>query len=163
MNNYQSLFYWMTVADQAKIFFITVAIVMSIVGIASILIALGAFDHDDDQMNKARKWVFFSWPFMIVFWMLWVFTPTKKDALLIVAGGGAMNYLASDSTARQIPHELLEFTKVNLQNMAEEAKVSLGIQSQKDKILEEAKKMTTDQLLEKMKLDSNFAKIIMNK
>ena len=44
--------------------------------------------------------------------------------------------------------------------MAQEAKVSLGIQTQKDRILEEAKQMTTDQLLEKMKVDSNFAKIV---
>lgn len=152
----------MTVADQAKIFFVLVAAVTSIIGIVSFLISLGAFETypKPDTMAKGRKWVFFSWPIMILFWMLWIFTPTKKDALLIVAGGGAMNYLAQDSTARQLPHELIEFTKVNLQNMAQEAKVSLGIQTQKDRILEEAKQMTTDQLLEKMKVDSNFAKIV---
>lgn len=83
--------------------------------------------------------------------------------MFIVAGGGAMNYLSQDSTAKQIPHELLEFTKVNLQNFAEEAKVQLGIQSQKDKILEEAKKMTSIEILDRMKIDSNFAKIILEK
>lgn len=170
MNNYQSLFYWMTVADQAKIFFVIVAVVMSIIGIISLLIALGAFTESYEYKSErevarrqtARKWVFFSWPFMILFWTLWIFTPTKGDALLIVAGGGAMNYLANDSTAKQIPHELIEFTKLNLQNMAQEAKVSLGIQSQKEKILEEAKGMSTSQLLDRMKVDSNFAKLITN-
>ena len=32
----------------------------------------------------------------------------------------------------------------------------------KDRMLEEAKKMTTDQLLEKMKTDTTFAKVILN-
>jgi hypothetical protein len=161
--NYQKLFYWLSVADQAKTFFIIVAVIASIIGLVSFLIALGAFSDDSDDNTKARKWVFFSWPIWIIFWGLWIFTPDKKDALFIVAGGGAMNYLSQDSTAKQIPHELLEFTKVNLQNLAADAKVQLGIQSQKDKILEEAKNMTSIEILDRMKIDSNFAKIILEK
>jgi hypothetical protein len=41
--------------------------------------------------------------------------------------------------------------------------VDLGIASQKDKILEEAKNMTANQLMDKMRVDSNFAKVILNK
>jgi hypothetical protein len=100
---------------------------------------------------------------MVLFWMLLVLTPDKKDALLIVAGGGVLNYLASDSTAKSIPHELLTFAKTEIQNMGESAKVDLDIKSQKDKILDAAKMMTTQELLDKMKVDSNFAKIVLNK
>jgi hypothetical protein len=161
--NYQKLFYWMSVADQAKTFFMIVAVIASIIGLVSFLIALGAFSEDYDDKAKARKWVFFSWPIWIIFWGLWIFTPDKKDALFIVAGGGAMNYLSQDSTAKQLPHELLEFTKVNLQNLAADAKVQLGIQSQKEKILDDAKNMTSIEILDRMKIDSNFAKIILEK
>jgi hypothetical protein len=161
--NYQKLFYWISVADQAKTFFITVAIITSLIGVLSFLNAMGAFDNDVDERKNARKWTFFSWPIMLLFWGLWIFTPDKKDSLFIVAGGGAMNYLSQDSTAKQIPHELLEFTKVNLQNLAAEAKVQLGVQSQKDKILDEAKNMTSKEILDKMKIDSNFAKIMLEK
>ena len=161
--NYQKLFYWISVADQAKIFFITVAIITSLIGVLSFLNAMGAFDNDVNERKNARKWTFFSWPIMLLFWGLWIFTPDKKDSLFIVAGGGAMNYLSQDSTAKQIPHELLEFTKVNLQNLAAEAKVQLGVQSQKDKILDEAKNMTSKEILDKMKIDSNFAKIMLEK
>jgi hypothetical protein len=161
--NYQKLFYWMSVADQAKTFFMIVAVIASIIGLVSFLIALGAFSEDYDDKAKARKWVFFSWPIWIIFWGLWIFTPDKKDALFIVAGGGAMNYLSQDSTAKQLPHELLEFTKVNLQNLAADAKVQLGIQSQKEKILDEAKNMTSAEILDRMKIDSNFAKIMLQK
>ena len=47
--------------------------------------------------------------------------------------------------------------------MAADAKVDLGIATQKDKILEQAKTMTASELMDRMKVDSNFAKIILNK
>ena len=99
---------------------------------------------------------------MILFWSLFIFTPSRKDALLIVAGGGTMEFLTTDSTAKQIPHELSNFVVTELKNMGEEAKVELQVMSQKDKILDEAKKMTSDQLLQRMKVDTNFAKVILN-
>jgi hypothetical protein len=47
--------------------------------------------------------------------------------------------------------------------MATEAKVNLNIKDQKEKILSEAKDMTSKELIEKMKVDTTFAKIIMGK
>lgn len=163
MTNYQKLFYWMSVADQAKTFFLIIAIITSIIGLIAFLFALGVFSPNGEEMRISRKWVFFSWPIWILFWGLWIFTPDKKDSLFIVAGGGAMNYLSQDSSARQLPHELIEFTKVNIQNLAADAKVQLGVRSQKDKILDEAKNMTSLEILDRMKIDSNFAKIILEK
>jgi hypothetical protein len=46
--------------------------------------------------------------------------------------------------------------------MAKEAKLELGIYNQKEKIIQEAKSMSTDQLMEKMKSDTTFAKIILD-
>ena len=111
----------------------------------------------------SRKWMWWSYPFMILFWSLYVFTPDKRDALLIVAGGTTMNFLTTDSTAKQIPHELTSFVVTELKNMAKNAEVDLNIGSQKDKILDEAKNMSATELMEKMKVDSNFAKIILDK
>ena len=90
-----------------------------------------------------------------------MFTPSKKEALLIIAGGQTLNFLSKDSSANQIPKELTNFVLVELKQMATEAKVDLNIESQKDKILNEAKSMTSTELLDKMKMDSNFAKIIL--
>lgn len=50
----------MSVADQAKTFFIIVAVIASIIGLISFLFALGAFGSDKEEITKARKWVFFS-------------------------------------------------------------------------------------------------------
>jgi len=98
----------------------------------------------------------------LITWMGYVLTPTKKETLLIIAGGGTMNYLTTDSIAKQIPHELSTFVLTELKSMAKEAKVDLGIANEKDRILEEAKNMTSQQLMEKMRVDSNFAKVIIN-
>lgn len=160
--NYTKLFYWLTVADNAKTMFITFMILFTIIAaIATFAYIFNGDDPDDQRMS--RKWMWWSYPFMIFFWSLFIFTPDRKDALLIIAGGQTMNFLTTDSTAKQIPHELSNFVVTELKNMAKEAQVDLGIQNQKEKILEQAKTMTAMEIVEKMKVDSTFAKVILEK
>lgn len=45
--------------------------------------------------------------------------------------------------------------------MASEARVNLNIQDQKQKIIDEAKKMSAEELLNKMQIDTTFASIIL--
>ena len=176
--NYTKLFYWLAVADNARTLFgWGVAIFTSIAVMATIIniICRGKYldlDSETSETNKdeylqtaksARKWILWSYPFMFLWWALLVFTPSKKDALLIVAGGQTMNFLTTDSSAKQIPHELSNFVVTELKNMAADAKVDLNIANQKEKILNEAKNMTTDELIQKMSVDSAFAKIVLNK
>lgn len=160
--NWYKLFYWLTVADNAKTMFIVFTTIFTLIAVIATIAYLSNHDDEDNQ-KMSRKWMWWSYPFMILFWSLFIFTPSRKDALLIVAGGGTMEFLTTDSTAKQIPHELSNFVVTELKNMGEEAKVELQVMSQKDKILEEAKGMTSEQLLQRMKVDSNFAKIILNK
>jgi hypothetical protein len=165
--NYEGLFYWLTVADNARTLFVagiwifTISAVISTV--AAIFMGMEEEDLDSTPRKLARKWQWWSIPFMLLFWSLYVFTPSKRDALLIVAGGQTMNFLTTDKSAKQIPHELSNFVVTELKNMATEAKVNLNIKDQKEKILSEAKDMTSKELIEKMKVDTTFAKIIMGK
>jgi len=161
--NYTKLFYWLTVADNAKMLFVTFIWIFTFISVIATCLYVNAAMEGDKPQTMSRKWMWWSYPFMILFWSLYIFTPSKKDALLIVAGGQTLNFLTTDSTSKQIPHELSSFVVTELKNMAENAKVDLGIASQKDKILEEAKNMTANQLMDKMRVDSNFAKVILNK
>jgi hypothetical protein len=160
--NYTKLFYWLTVADNAKTLFVTFIWIFTIISVIATF-AYFVMCNEEEAQKMCRKWMWWSYPFMILFWSLYIFTPSKKDALLIVAGGQTLNFLTTDSTSKQIPHELSSFVVTELKNMAENAKVDLNIASQKDKILEEAKNMTANQLMDKMRVDSNFAKVILNK
>lgn len=167
--DYSKLFYWLTVADNAKDFFLVFIIIFT--GISLISTVWFIIDRNGDNMKtgpdsaaeRAKKWMWWSYPFMILFWSLHIFTPSKKDALLIVAGGQTMNFLTTDSTAKQIPHELSNFVVTELKNMAAEARVDLNIKDQKEKILEEAKNMSAKELVEKMKVDTTFAKVVLDK
>lgn len=165
--NYEGLFYWLVVCDNARTLFVagiwifTISAVISTV--AAIFMGMEEEDLDSTSRKLARKWQWWSIPFMLLFWSLYVFTPSKRDALLIVAGGQTMNFLTTDKSAKEIPHELSNFVVTELKNMATEAKVNLNIKDQKEKILNEAKDMTSKELIEKMKVDTTFAKVIMGK
>jgi hypothetical protein len=162
--NYTELFYWLTVADNARdMFKVGLVIFTGIVVISTAANIICRGNGDDDAAVQARKWMWWSYPFMFLFWSLFIFTPSKKDALLIVAGGQTMNFLTTDKTAKQIPHELSNFVVTELKNMASEAKVDLNIKDQKQKILDEANNMSAKELVEKMKVDSTFAKVILDK
>jgi hypothetical protein len=165
--NYTELFYWLTVADNARVMFIVGMVLFTIPSVISIA-SLFFMGIDSDALDSksrilARKWLWRCVPFMFLFWSLFIFTPSKKDALLIVAGGQTMNFLTTDKSAKQIPHELSSFIVTELKNMATEAKVDLNIKDQKQKLLDEAKNMTAKELMDKMKVDTTFAKIVLEK
>ncbi len=162
--NYTELFYWLTVADNARLLFKWGAGIFTFVALVSTAVnIICRLDNEDNAASIARNWIKWSYPFMFLWWALLIFTPSKKDALLIVAGGQTMNFLTTDSTAKQIPHELSNFVVTELKNMASEAQVDLNIKDQKQKILDEAQNMSSKELVEKMKVDSTFAKVILEK
>jgi hypothetical protein len=161
--NYTQLFYWLTVADNAKYFFGTMITIFTLISLISTIGYLANTKPEEVEAQRmSRKWMWWSYPFCILFWLLQIATPSKKDALLIVAGGETLNFLTTDSTARQIPHELTNFVVTELKNMASDAKVELNINNQKEKILNEARNMSTSELMGKMKSDTTFANIILN-
>ena len=179
--NYTGLFYWLIVADNARIFFgWAVALFMLVILIciiAKVIISTsisyygdsGVIERKDDH-TVTNKYLFRSIPWAMLFWLLLIFTPTKRDALLIVAGGQTLNYLTTDSTAQKIPHEMTDFIVTELKSMAEEAKVEImenkiekDAISTKQRIINETKNLTADELLKKMKDDDIFKEIILEK
>ncbi len=158
--NWYEIFYWLTVAENVKTFFCAMIWIFTIVSVVATIAYFGNTDDKDNQ-RMSRKWMWWSFPFAIVFWSLFIFTPNRKDALLIIAGGGTMEFLTNDSTAKQIPHELSNFVISELKNMATEAKVELNINSQKDKIIQEAKGLTTEELLKKMRSDTTYSNLLL--
>ena len=185
--NWYSTFYWVTRADSVKDFFDMTSNIFTFFAILSFIavVLMSAFaksmiadnnikteeeeksDPDVRGYKLMRRYfaaIFYSTlALALVTWAGYVFTPTKKETLLIIAAGGTMQYLTTDSTAKQIPHELSTFVVTELKSMASDAKVDLGISSQKDKILERAKSMTADELMEAMKKDTSLARVILER
>jgi hypothetical protein len=173
-----SVFYWLTVADGVKSFFDVASDIftwLSVIGLIAYIFAIGfslsedSRDSQDEimpQYLRIRKmfgWIFWGFTILsLVSWFGYVAVPTKKDAVMILVGGSVVEFMTTDSIAKQIPSELLILARNEIQSAAAEAKVDLGIMSQKEKILEEAKKMSTSELMDRIKTDTTFAKIIIN-
>lgn len=163
--NWYRIFYWLGVADSVKSVFYAIGIIGCIlIGIFLLaLIVAGINDDIDYDADKVFKKIGFSLLGVTVFaWFAFAFVPSKKSALLIIAGGGTMQYLTSDSIGKQIPNEISTYVLDEIKSMAADAKVDLGIAKTKEKILEEAKSMTNAELIEKMQSDTSFANIILN-
>jgi len=170
--DYSTLFYWLVVADNARTFFKVLIFIFMIIAVLATICYLiacitdgagGQSKNDEENQAMARKWIWWSYPFCIIFWTLFIFTPSKKDALLIVAGGQTLNFLANDKSAKQIPSELSNFVLTEIKNLAADAKVDLNIADQKDKLLQKAKTMSAEELMAEMKKDTIFAKAILDK
>lgn len=119
--NWYSIFYWIAVADGIKEFFDTFSNLFTflwfVVAVALILFTLyrnSETKEGDDERESANFWIknlrkMFVWTmfFSTITWAGWVFCPTKKDALIIVAGGAVGQFMMSDSAAQAIPSEVM--------------------------------------------------------
>lgn len=167
--DYTKLFYWLTVADNFKSLFVTMIIIFTIIAVISTICYIfnsyteneGEQTKDDEKRQRmSRKWMWWSIPLMIFFWMLNIATPSKRDALLIVAGGQSLNFLSTDESAKQIPSELSSFVLTELRNMAKDAEIDLNIKDEKQKVLESVKELSAEELIKKLKNDDTLKELL---
>lgn len=159
--DYKWLFYLITIADNAKILFLTIAIVSSIIGGITMLRYIGLFDEYNKETGLVlRKWSMIYIPVIILGWSLWVFTPSKLDALIIVGGGETLNFISRDSSAQKIPPTVLRLVETKLLDELKDVELMGLVKGKKEVILQEAKNMTGEELLKRMENDKEFSKII---
>lgn len=152
--SYTKIFYWITVADNARDFFWFFGVICAIVMIISFVAALSV--DSKEERTVARSWLFWSTPISFLMWFGIIFTPTQKQALFIIAGGSIADYLTADSTAKQLPKDALMFVQSELRLMYQEAKLDIDITKTKQNIIDEAKNMDPASLIEKMRQDTSF-------
>lgn len=184
MTNWYSMFYWLTRVDSVKSFFdfasnfATAIAILSIifygVGILAKTICLSMnhienqADEDGDAdvrafnfMRKAGLKTFYPAAlFALIFWIGWALTPTKKDCLLIVAGGAVGNFVTRDSTISQLPADFTKYIHLSLQEEIAELtsadRKELNLETAKDKFMAKAKDMTKEEILKYVEADSSF-------
>lgn len=164
MNWYQ-LFYLMTTADRLQQFFDVlsdIATTFAIIGIIGLIIAIigysssTASDYNEQPSSDTKSWLTFRrtciwWltvtvPIAILAWFLYIATPSKKDALLIVAGGAVGSFITSDSSASKLPSDITNFLRAKI--IAETKELNLeGILPEKDTL----KDLSKEQLIELIK------------
>jgi hypothetical protein len=152
--NWYSIFYWVTVADGVKMFFNTFAIIFTVAFIVCTIGYFisanyvsenqgGSYETDRKEWDVWRRaWKRMWTACMISMPLLWagfVFCPSKKDAVVIIAGGAVGNFITSDSSARQIPSELTLLVREKMRSEIKDLKMSDVLQTDtlKDKTKEE--------------------------
>lgn len=152
--SWYSIFYWITVADGVKDFFDAFSNIFTSLAIISLIIfivlafILADPDLDDEDRPSVRYWVLmlrrtFIWMtiFTIITWAGYVFCPTKRDALIIVAGGAVGKFITSDSAAKQIPTEALTLLRDKIRSEIKEVKLT-------DQIRDTLQSKTKEELIE---------------
>lgn len=195
--NWYSIFYALTISDGVKTFFDTASniftwfavisfIVLVIITIAKAVTAAEnncktdeeeKVDSETRALFKSRIYVrnffYVMLGLSLITWAGWVLTPTKKDCVMIIAGGGIANFLTSDTSARKIPAELMKLGVVAIQSwqdqikdMTPEEKSALGIQTpeekavakKKDDLVSKVGKMTKEEIVDWLKSDTTLLK-----
>ncbi|PRY33867.1 hypothetical protein CLV58_11916 [Spirosoma oryzae] len=156
------LFYLFSVADRLNTLF-KALVIISTIGL--VVLSLVLLFTDDYSKYKSRgegtlegwfantlfwqRSLLFLCP---IFWLLFIGTPTRKEAVLIVTGGYIGSFIQSDSNARALPADITRFLRVQIQQAAREAELGdlLGnaTQAKKDSLLALPKEQLVKQLLE---------------
>lgn len=173
--NWYKVFYWLTVSDGVKDFFdifsniftwfaviFFILVIIFTIGKANSIYEEDMENNEDEKKNPTvRSWEFGrKYSFLLFYimlglslltWIGYVATPTKKDCLMIIAGGTVGNFLQSDSTAKQLPSDLTKYLHLSLQseikNLSEDARKELGIKTKEEEYLDKLKTMSKEELI----------------
>lgn len=133
--NWYSIFYWISVADGIKTITGTIAVISLIfwiISVACLFVAsryLAATVHsvpDEKQSIDHKEWSIWTKTWRRVFTTLLVVSiisalinvaiPSRKDCLVIIAGGAVGNFITRDSSAKQIPSEVMTLLRTKIQS-----------------------------------------------
>ena len=103
--------YWLTRLNGINTFFN----VMTVFGIVFTVISIVGYivTKNDDYVDDCWKefWIKlfkYCFPTTIIITLLFIFTPTTKEALMILGVGGTIDYVKSNDTAKQLPDKCIE-------------------------------------------------------
>jgi hypothetical protein len=162
--DFVKLFYWLTVADNARFLFKAFAALTSMVVVIVVLSYLLTLDSVESNEEKEKfylilgKWFRWSVPFAVISWLLLILTPNKKDTLFIVGGGGTLNYLTKHPEAKKIPDKLISLINVELDRMASEESINLNLNKETTNQIDSIRNLPPEELLKKLDQDYYFRK-----
>ena len=103
--------YWITRLNGINVFLnvITVfGIVFTVISIVGYIVTKNDDCVDDCWKKFWIKLFKYCFPATIIVTLLFIFTPTTKEALMIWGVGGTIDYVKSNDTAKQLPDKCIE-------------------------------------------------------
>lgn len=145
--SWYSVFYFFSVADRLGMFFGWMVTIFTAITVFS---WLGYFIHkgsdstpsEDNDLKVIRKWIWYSTIPFIFFWLAYLATPSKKDMLLIIAGGAVGEFVTNDASAKELPADITRFLHAEILKATSE----VGDNKEPNPEVEKIKKMSKEQL-----------------
>jgi hypothetical protein len=186
--NWYSVFYWLTVSDGLKhcldsasncFLFFTITsfiglFILSFLRSDAISEERTKTEEEDNVNPEIRAFTklikpakVFSYVFLVltlITWSLWALVPTKKDFLIIIAGGAVGNFITSDSSSQKLPSDMTKYLHLYLNkeidNLGDDFKKQILIKTPtlKESFLDKAKNLTKEQIIEMLANDSTYLK-----
>ena len=161
--NWYKVFYWMTVANNVGWLTGILAILCGIVVSCMTIAALGLVEDDIAWRNwktvSKRLFMFLTVMFFVNI-TVWTLIPSKKEMMIIIAGGAIGNFVSSDSSSKAIPAEMTRFVRNYLKDAADgmdpSLKKEMGLSTEKDDFVDKLKDLTKEQIIEELKKDTTF-------
>lgn len=186
--SWYSVFYWISVADNVKNFFDTASDIFTFFTVISLLALFIARigksiqisesqtkNDDQDKVNPMmRAWEsganFASklfYPMLILSLITWAFyslTPTKKDCLMIVAGGAVGEFMQSDTSASSLPSDITAYLHMSLKkeisDLSVEDRQEIGVETDKDKLMDKVKDMSKEEIIKFIESQSDTSSVL---
>jgi len=149
MTNWYAIFYWLTVADGIKEVFNVLAIIGAVALVISIIGLFVSASSASNGYSDKNEWTLWTKTWKRVFTVVSIFTfistlitvfiPTKKDALIIIAGGAVGNFVTQDSSARKIPSEVMMLLRTKIKDEINETTIKEALSGEADTLKNKSK------------------------
>lgn len=182
--NWYQVFYWVSAADAFKTLVGIIAVLSLVILILSTIGYFFSTNAASQEVNSnnptdpsKQSATYNEWMIWLKAWkrtftlsiiitcissILWALIPTKKDCLLIIAGGSVGSFISSDSASRALPADVTKYLHLKLnaeiQDLGSDAKKELGLQTKKDEFIDKVKDFSKEQLIEYLKNDTTIIK-----
>lgn len=188
--NWYKVFYFMALSDGIKGFFDSTSNIFTTTAVIAFIVLVIATigrsyvvsenrletneeenkDADSRSWERLRKytsrifWV--SLGLAIFTWLGYVFVPTKKDCLFIVAGGAAASFVNSDSSIKALPADLTKYVHLSLKEkiseLTDDERKEVGLTTHEDSVksslINKVEDLTKDEIIDQIKKGTLFGK-----
>lgn len=101
--------YWITRLDSINSFVSILTIISSIAAIILMIFnCFAVFDSNFEDEKVIKKLNYKVFPTWLLITLLFIFTPTSKEAYMIWGIGGTIDYIKSNETIKQIPDKCVK-------------------------------------------------------
>jgi hypothetical protein len=187
--NWYKVFYWLTVSDGVKdaldtfsniftFFSVIFGLWYAICVVVILSSDLGAEEIQIESEKELKSWLnyrkwsgrtfWFTFTLTLGLWIGWAMTPTKKDCLMIIAGGSIGNFISNDSNATKIPGDVTKFLHMSLRNEIKDLELptdvkqsltkDLGIKTDKEEFADKLKSLSKEELIKFIQSDTTKTK-----